>query len=217
MRPNASRLGRAGPGLFAGLVVLAFAWSVAHLLPDVAFAPVSVAERLVRLAPGDAATLAIESLGKLAFRLLELSVIAAFVAVAALLPLATTVRGRPHPYAAGAALTVLFVLGSLAAPVAPSAVPTLAAGTACGILYDVVLDWLTAAVSSPQEPGRRRALTLAGASALGLLAGGRVFGSLLGPARGPNTAREKLHGAFSLIVSAGLRRRPKEPTTFDST
>lgn len=183
-----SALGRVSPGLFAGLVVLAFAWSVSRLRPDVAFAPVAVAERLVRLAPGDAATLAIESLGKLAAQFLEVGVIAAFIALAAGLPLATTIHGRHHPYAAGAVFAVLVVLGSLSAPVPPSAVPTLAVGAATGVLYAVVLDWLAVALSGRQDEGRRRVLTLAGTAALGLLASGWALGSLLGPARGPNTA-----------------------------
>ncbi len=75
--------------------MLAFAWSVGRLRPDVAFAPVSVAERLVRLAPGDTATLAIESLGKLVSQLLELGVITAFVAVGSCTPSCSTGSG-PH-------------------------------------------------------------------------------------------------------------------------
>lgn len=55
-----AREGQAGAafGLVAALVALAFLWAMSRAAPTVAFPPLALAERIVRLAPGDAATVA---------------------------------------------------------------------------------------------------------------------------------------------------------------
>lgn len=63
-RPQLSSRARSGAGLLAG--TLALEWAASRVDDAVTFAPLAVGDRLIRLTPGDAATLAINTLGKTA-------------------------------------------------------------------------------------------------------------------------------------------------------
>jgi DMSO/TMAO reductase YedYZ molybdopterin-dependent catalytic subunit len=81
-RPARRRVGSASAasGAAASIVVLA----LVHVVwPSVPFAPIAVAERVLRLTPGGVATLAIDTLGALAEPLLVLGTVAAFLGLVA--------------------------------------------------------------------------------------------------------------------------------------
>ena len=67
-------------GLLAGCLSLAVLWAASRATTDVPFAPVALAERAIRAAPGGLATFSIEQLGHSAVRLLTVSAIAGGIA-----------------------------------------------------------------------------------------------------------------------------------------
>lgn len=189
-----ARLGRSlkawsSAGLAAGSLALALEWAASRVDDAVAFAPLALGDRLIRLTPGDAATFAIDTLGKTASHALAVAVTIAFLAVAALLPALTSSGDRDRPSLAGALFSLCLFLASIAAPVAPAVLAAGAVAGASGLLYAASLRWLLTAAertAGSQDAGRRRALLWAASSAFGLVLGGSLVGRLLHG--GPDTA-----------------------------
>jgi len=142
------------------VVALAFLWAMSRAAPTVAFPPLALAERIVRLAPGDAATVAIERLGHTAILLLAGGIVAAFLVLGALLP--ALVRGRLRERSRWAAVSfgASCAVAVLLDPVGPVLVVSLVAVVGAALLYGVVLEWATSAVvtgpADPQAPPSAR-------------------------------------------------------------
>lgn len=184
------RCAHAVAALFATGLSLAFLWAASRASDEISFPPLAFAERLIRLAPGDAATFFIDTLGHLALVLLSVAAVLCFLALGAFLPLAIGGGETPRPYLMGAAFGLIGVAASFAAPVAPAVLPTVLSAAAAAGLYAVSLDWLIGVVRSGEaetDRSRRAALGWAGAAVLGFVAAGTVFGRLARRLAGPNT------------------------------
>ena len=194
------------PGLCAGVLALAFSWAASRLDPGLPFTPLSLAERVIRLTPGDAATLAIEQLGSSASHLLAVAITVGFVVAGAVLPRLTAAGERLRPYLAGATFAVALGLAGVVAPMRSALLAIIGVAALAGLLYGTSLAWMGAmrarADAPEQDLGRRRALIGVGSAALGLLLGGSLLGRALGD-RGPDTAVALRRG----------RRAVSEPTT----
>ena len=179
-------------GLLSGALAISFLWAVSKLPPHPAFPPDALAERIIRITPGDVATFFIEALQKNAMRLLALGAITAFLVFLVLLA-ELTARGRyARPYLAGGLATVSFVSASYASPMLEEAAASVAMAIVAGILYGLSLQWLTQPASVPEEPAvrdpsRRRAMVIIAGSAAGLVVTGSVLGRLARKLRGPTT------------------------------
>lgn len=191
-------------GLAAGALALAFVWAASRVDASVPFAPLSLGDRIIRLTPGDAATLAIDNLGKTASPALAVAITLLFVALATLLPALTASPERARPRVAGIVFAASLFAASLVAPVAPSLTVAAAVAVIAGAVYGASLDWLVGrprrndAATAP-DPGRRRALLWIGSSALGLAVGGSALGRLLASGEEPSA------------VLLGGRRRTQLP------
>ena len=155
-RGEAARVGPPGAasGFVAALVALAFLWALSRAAPSVAFPPLALAERIVRLAPGDAATVAIERLGHTAILLLAGGIVAAFLVLGALLPALLRGRLRERGRWAAASFGAPCAVAVLLDPVGPVFVVSLVAVVGAALLYAVVLEWATSAiVTGPADPG----------------------------------------------------------------
>ena len=171
----------AAPSLAAG-------WIVHRGAPDVPFAATAIADRVIRLAPGDVATAAIDRLHHAAQPLLAVAVAAALVAMGATIAW----RLRSPAQAAVAWATTLFA-AALAAPLGASFVGALAASAMGALTYGVALRAVRRArAPRTPDPARRRALILVGA-----LTGGALIAShplaqavawIAGRSRRPRTA-----------------------------
>ncbi|MGH2526538.1 MAG: molybdopterin-dependent oxidoreductase [Actinomycetota bacterium] len=179
---------RRAAGALAGGLALSFLWAANRIEPAVPFPPLSVAERVIRLAPGDLATFFIETLGRNALRLLAIGTIAGFLVLYALLPELTTARGRPHPFFAGAIAAVICGGGAFLGPVQPRPAGVILASIAVGSLYSVSAAWLIGA-GETAEPDltRRRALVSIGTAIAGFVVGGEMLGRVARRLAGPNT------------------------------
>lgn len=189
MRSWSSPKAWSAAGLLAATVALAFEWAASRVDDGVTFAPLALGDRLIRLAPGDAATFAIDSLGKTASIALAVVVTLGFVAVGAVLPALTASTGRPRPSVAGAVFALCLLAASVVAPVRPSVLASAGVAAVAGLLYAVSVGSLLTSAGRPaggQDPDRRRALLWIASSAFGLVLAGSLTGRLL--RRGPNTA-----------------------------
>ena len=127
-------------GALAGALALAALWMASRVTAAVPFPPLSLAGRLIRLAPGDVATFFIERLQHDAVRLLAAGVTVAVLVAAALLPRLVSRSGDPvRAGRAGALLAVGLVLAALLDPVRRSTAGLIAAGAAAGLLYGAAL------------------------------------------------------------------------------
>jgi DMSO/TMAO reductase YedYZ molybdopterin-dependent catalytic subunit len=99
-RPSSQARRRALDGALAGSAALAALWLLVAIEPAAPFAPLALADRLIRLTPGDAATWLIDHLGHDAQRLLAGAAVVAFVSMAA--ALAAAGRRARAPFAFGA-------------------------------------------------------------------------------------------------------------------
>jgi len=200
----ATRAGSAAAVAGAAASLLAIA--VVHVLvPDVPFAPVSVAERVIRLTPGGVATVAIESLGGLAEPLLVVATIAVFLLIASLLgrSLAALARalGDRTALAAFVLGLPLVALGALVGESIGAAVPSWISGLVLvGALAvgSAVTAWRYAALTgtpearAPDEARREilRAVVVGGASfALAATGLGRTLLRRPGPEMSPLRVR----------------------------
>ena len=165
-------------GAVSASLALALAWAASRIDDSAPFPPLSLGDRLIRLAPGDAATFAIDTLGKNAAQGLAVTITLVFILVGAVLPALTAARGRQRPHFAGLLLGLGLLCSSIAAPVRPSPLLPAVIAAACGAAYAVSLRWLLAASSrsaAAQDADRRRALRWIGASTMGILLGGSLI------------------------------------------
>lgn len=169
-------------GCLAGLVgtalALALEWAASRVIAGVIFAPLALADRLIRLAPGEAAALAIETLGPASSQALAVGVTLAFVVMGTKLP-AWTAR----PFVAGGVFALGLFCAGIVAPVRPSVAPAAGIAAAAGLLYATAVQWVLREPAPTVDGGsvdRRRALVWAASSAVGLVLGGTLIGRLLG-------------------------------------
>jgi hypothetical protein len=173
--PRARRLALL-EGALAAAPALAAGWVAHRRSPRIPFAPTSLADRIIRLTPGDVATAAIDRLQHAAQPLLAVGIVGLFVAGAALIAARIATPGR-----AALAWAALVVSASLAAPVGASAPGALAAGALGGALYGVSLGALREAHEPHRtDVGRRRALAGIGAVTLGVLLASRPLARAVG-------------------------------------
>ncbi|MGH2759273.1 MAG: molybdopterin-dependent oxidoreductase [Actinomycetota bacterium] len=174
-------------GIIPAGLALAVLWAGSSIDPAVSFPPLALAERLVRLAPGDAATFFIDALGYNAVRLLALGTTMAFLAFGALLP---RLPERFPPWGAGLIFGAAAAGATLGAPMRPRAAWAVLGGAAAAVLYAVPLAWLvdlTETDDAPGDRGRRRALLLIGSAAAAMAAGGTTLGRIGRRLAGPRT------------------------------
>ena len=177
---HAGRATRALTGAIAMGVALALGWATSPMTPDAPFAPFALADRAVRLAPGDIATLAIEQLGKLGIATLTAAMVAAFLMAGALLAVALRDRKRGAALG-GLAVFALFAVGPALGPGNARTTPVLVNAAVAGALFAVVLQSSRALRSAGTRPdrGRRAALNTIGVTVTGLLVGGAVLSRVL--------------------------------------
>lgn len=170
------------------MLALAFAWAASRVDDGLTFAPLALGDRLIRLAPGDAATFAIDNLGKMASHALAVAVTIVFAALGALLPALATAGGRRRASVAGLVFAVCLLAASLVAPVRPPLLGAAGVAAIAGLLYATSVGWLLGApgrLAAGEDADRRRAVLWIASSAFGLVGGGSLIGRLLG---GPDTA-----------------------------
>ena len=170
-------------GALAAAPALAAGWVAHRGSPRLPFAPTALADRVIRLTPGDIATAAIDRLQHAAQPLLALSIVALFIAAGAL------IATRIGTAAGGALLWAMLVLGGgLAAPVERSAPGALIAAALGGAFYGASLRALRGSkIAHRPDAGRRKALAAIGTFTLGVLVAShplaRAVGSLTGRPR----------------------------------
>ena len=169
-------------GIVAAALALSVLWAASRATPSVPFAPLALAERLVRLAPGDLATLSIEQLGHAAIPLLTAGTVAALLGVGAAVP-ALVGNGSPTRYRfTAAAFFVVLLAAALTYRLPGSSWLGLLAGSMAGaVLYCVTLEWLAELElrrDRPADPSRRAALGWLVLAAGGLLTSGTLLGRL---------------------------------------
>lgn len=175
-------------GLLAAVPALALGWAVSAASPFLPFAPLALADRVVRLAPGALETFAIERLQHAALPLLGVGTTVAFLGLGSALGLAFASSRVGAAVTAGLGFGAALAGAELAAPVAPAFAAALASASAAGGLYAAAL--LCLRRRDPQgvgfDPGRRRVLLRLGAGTAALLLGGAALGRLTAsPARVP--------------------------------
>ena len=182
-------------GAVAAAFSLAVLWAASRVVDALVFPPLALAERVIRLTPGDAATLAIEQLGEAAKPLLAVGVLLAFVAVGAAAGRISAGRSRGAVWAAALVFGLLLAAALSAQP--PPGVDWVAVGAVLAVgggLFALVLAPLVPRPADAVEAGSgervtRRAALTAFASAAALVAGaGTLLGPWLGGRRGPNRA-----------------------------
>src|ERR671923_1237301 len=124
-QPDRARRRAAVEGLFAAALGLAATFVASIAAPALEFPPFALADRIVRITPGSAATLAIDRLQHEALFLLGLLAVLGFLLLGVAISLASRSPGRVPPWAAGGAFAAGLAAAELAAPVTP---PTVAAG-----------------------------------------------------------------------------------------
>ena len=183
-RPE-GREGLFAVGAAAAGVGMAALWLASSVVPPIVFPQAALAEAIVRAAPGDLATLAIELLDRWALRLLTGAVLGGSLAVGGLaLVLTAGPQGARPPRAAAwlAALTLVVLLLAGGGVGAPSLAAIVLAAGAYALTASLLLR-----PASAVDLGRRRTLGagLAGAAAVALAAG--ALGWLLRRLAGPDT------------------------------
>lgn len=171
-------------GALAAAPALAIGWVAHRGSPRIPFAPTALADRVIRLTPGDVATTAIDRLHHAAQQVLAAGFLTAFVALAAL----ASTWGRSSTRAA-LSWGVALLLAGAATPVEPSPARALAAAGLGAAIYWVALRALRRPSGAPDpDPGRRRALAWIGVSTAGVLVASHplsgAIGALAGRPRG---------------------------------
>lgn len=159
---------RARRDIVAAAAALFAQWLLRRIVPAMPFAPYSVANRVVRLAPGNIATTGIEQFGHLALPLLGAGVVVATLALGLAI-------GRRSPLALGIVAVVLSFVATRVDPVPQDVPNSIAASLVAGAAAWMTAELLSerrAAGGSPFDP-RRRQLIVSGALGIGLIA---VFG-----------------------------------------
>jgi DMSO/TMAO reductase YedYZ molybdopterin-dependent catalytic subunit len=157
---------RALDGALAGAAALAALWLLGAVEPDAPFAPLALADRIVRLTPGDVATWLIDHLGHDAQRLLAAAAVGAFVALAAALAVAP--RRAPLAFGACIAAAAFIEPGPVSVPWAPVTGALAAAAFAASLALLRPRD-SEGAPSVSARIDRRAAIALIAATTGGLL------------------------------------------------
>lgn len=169
-------------GALAAALALAFLWAVSRVSTSVPFVPLALAERIIRLTPGDLATFAIERLQHAAVPALSTAVVAAYAVAGGALAAARGRRGGTGALPAGTIFAGALVAGTLSyRQPGTSLAASLAADAAAAALYVVALDWLASTLGRPPEQpdaARREALGTILSAIAGLALGGTLLGRL---------------------------------------
>lgn len=163
------RAWRAASGALGALAALAFTWGLHRALVQVPFAPYSIADRIVRLTPGDIGTYLIDHLHRAAKPLLAATCIAAMASAGA------AIRAlSPHsPRAAAASFSAVALIAGLLAPLQRSVWGSALGAAAAGASYLITLIALRdlavmrAEPHREPDPVRRQVLTRLAALLLG--------------------------------------------------
>lgn len=174
-------------GVMAGALALSFLWAANRIEPRIPFPPLLVAERIIRLTPGDLATFFIDTLGPNAVRLLAAGSTVGFLVVYALVPEATAVGGRPRSYLAGTVAAFLAAASAFLAPLRPSLAGAILGSLSAGVLYSVSMTWLVDGSAHATDPSRRRMLVSVGTVALAFAVGGTLLAKAARRLAGPDT------------------------------
>jgi DMSO/TMAO reductase YedYZ molybdopterin-dependent catalytic subunit len=170
-------------GAVAAAPALAAGWVAHRGSPYLPFPPTALADRLIRLTPGDVATAAIDRFHHFAQQLLAAGVIALLVALAGLIAARVT-RAR----VAAALWGAIAFAGGLAAPVERSFPGALAAAALAGAVFGASLHALRRRPgTAAPDPARRQAIVAVAAFTGGVLVAshplGRAVGALIGRPR----------------------------------
>lgn len=183
--PQQTRAERLVIGLLAGAIAIAAVFLVSRMVRSIPFPPVSLAERIIRVTPGDIATFFIERLQHNAIRLLAAGVVVVFLAVAALLPGLVAKRSKAmRAWVPGFALGILTLAAALSGPQPkPPVLGILASAAVTAATYGLALTWMLAATTrvlhSTPNPDRRKVLLDGVSTALSMTVGGILLGRLI--------------------------------------
>jgi DMSO/TMAO reductase YedYZ molybdopterin-dependent catalytic subunit len=178
-------------GLLGTAVALAAMFVASSVLADAPFPPSALAERTIRLVPGDIATFFIEMLHSWARKLLAAGAVAAALAIGAEALVRTAGRDGPRPVHAALILAIAAGAASFASPAQDAAVAPVAVSVAGAVIAYAAaarLVWRSLmAAETEVDAGRRRVLRMGTGAALGIAAGGWVAGMLARSFGAPNT------------------------------
>jgi DMSO/TMAO reductase YedYZ molybdopterin-dependent catalytic subunit len=197
-------------GLLAGGLSLSFLWAASRIEAAIPFHPVSLAERIVRVTPGDVATFFIDTLGENAIRLLTVGSVLGFLGVFALLPTVRLGSGPQRPYLLGGGVALAVAGAAFVAPVPPRPGWVAGASLGAGALYAATCAWLLQGVPRDGEApdqGRRRAVGLLVGATAAFAAGGTVLGRMTRRLAGPDTD-VVLRGADEITGTASAQGFP---------
>lgn len=197
-------------GLLATGLCLTGLWVVGALTPKVPFAPISLAEALVRVSPGDLSTFFIEALGPWAIRLLAAGAVIGALLVGGEILVVTSGDEGPRPFVAGivlaAAAAIAIVLGPMdgESPIGMTMVLSITA-----VSYAWIAKRLFAVLTAEHDvdASRRRALRIGLGGAIGIATVGGVVGWFAKRFGGPDTDVELVLPA----QRASLPARPDFP------
>ena len=181
---------QAVPALLASGLALATLWLISRLAMSAPFPPLALAERLVRITPGDVATLSIEQLGKAGLHLLAAGVTAVLLVAGALIARLVSRLGITVTMVAYA---IVLAGAGLSGPNRPGAVVVLWSVALAVGAYGLVLGLTSAPAgwravrpgedAAAEQITRRRALVVTGGAVATILAAGATLGPIVGRAR----------------------------------
>lgn len=181
--PDAGRWEWRTAGLAASLLALALLWAASRIERSIPFAPLALAELVIRLTPGDVATFFIERLQRNAVRIVAAAGTLVFVVFGVVAPEQSARGTLPRPWFAGLLFGMLAFAAALGANARPSLIAAAAPAAVAGMLYALALAWLaeaaTAALSAETDASRRRALGVVASAAAGIAIGGTLLGRLV--------------------------------------
>jgi len=170
-------------GAVGAAFAMALLWVAGQGASGLPFPPVSLADRIIRLTPGDVTTYFIERLQHNAIRLLAAGCIVAFIVLGALLThLTRTVNGRVRTLTVASIFGAVCAIAALASPIAPRASGVLAIGLLAAAAQAIILttaQTARAGALQPTDHGRRRVLLTGAGALLGLALTGTALGRAL--------------------------------------
>lgn len=177
------RLADAALGAVGAAFAMGLLWVAGQGASGLPFPPVALADRIIRLTPGDVTTFFIERLQHNAIRLLAAGCIVAFGAFGALLThLTRAMNARARALAVAGVFGATCALAALASPIAPSAAGVLAIAVLAAAAQAIILTTAVAARAGAQKStdhARRRALLTGAGALLGLALTGTALGRAL--------------------------------------
>ncbi|MBA3264356.1 MAG: molybdopterin-dependent oxidoreductase [Thermoleophilaceae bacterium] len=170
-------------GALATAPALALGWVAHRGSPRIPFAPTALADRLIRVTPGEVATAAIDRLQHAAQQLLTGGVVAFFVLAGGVVAVQLRSSAR-----AALAWSMIVFAGGLATPVEHSLQGALMAAAVAGGAYGAALSALRRRPEPRQaDPARRQVIVAIGTVTVGALVAAdplsRVIGSVIGKPR----------------------------------